>query len=236
MKILVATHNAGKLREYAELLADVAPGGKPVEWVSLADLGIEADVEETGATFEENARLKAVAYARQSGLLTLADDSGLEVDALDGGPGVRSARYGGPGLDDAGRYRLLLENLEGVHDAERGGGQHAGGRGAHRRRHLRGPHRAPAARRARLRLRPGFLRRGARRDDGRAWPGGQKPHQPPRACPGGYQANTAGRDRAVGWAYPSVIQVIMSQSCWMIRRECCDQHNGNQEGRSHCCG
>jgi XTP/dITP diphosphohydrolase len=120
MKILVATHNAGKLREYAELLADVAPGGKPVEWVSLADLGIEADVEETGATFEENARLKAVAYARQSGLLTLADDSGLEVDALDGGPGVRSARYGGPGLDDAGRYRLLLENLEGVHDAERG--------------------------------------------------------------------------------------------------------------------
>ncbi len=120
MKILVATHNTGKLREYAELLADVAPGGKPVEWVSLADLGIEADVEETGATFEENARLKAVAYARQSGLLTLADDSGLEVDALDGEPGVRSARYGGPGLDDAGRYRLLLENLEGVPDAGRG--------------------------------------------------------------------------------------------------------------------
>jgi XTP/dITP diphosphohydrolase len=120
VKILVATHNAGKLREYADLLADVAPGGDPVEWVSLADLGIEADVEETGKTCEENARLKAAAYARQSGLLTLADDSGLEVDALDGGPGVRSARFGGPGLDDAGRYRLLLENLEGVPDAERG--------------------------------------------------------------------------------------------------------------------
>ncbi len=114
MKILVATHNTGKLREYAELLADL-----PVEWVSLADVGIETEVKETGETFEENARLKASAYARQSGLLTLADDSGLEVEALGGAPGVQSARYAGPGASDRERYHLLLANLEGVPDENR---------------------------------------------------------------------------------------------------------------------
>lgn len=114
MKILVATHNKGKLREYAELLANL-----PVEWVSLADVGIEEEVNETGETFEENARLKAIAYARQSGLLTLADDSGLEVEALGGAPGVQSARYAGPGASDQDRYRLLLANLEGVPDEDR---------------------------------------------------------------------------------------------------------------------
>lgn len=114
MKILVATHNKGKLREYAELLADL-----PVEWVSLADVGIGEDVKETGETFEENARLKATTYARQSGLLTLADDSGLEVEALGGEPGVRSARYAGPEASDQDRYRLLLANLEGVPEEER---------------------------------------------------------------------------------------------------------------------
>lgn len=119
MKILVATRNAGKLREYAELLSGLTAGGHPVEWVSLADLGIVTEVEETGETFEANARLKAAAYAKESGLLTLADDSGLVVDALDGAPGVRSARYGGPGLDDAGRYQLLLQNLAGVPDDQR---------------------------------------------------------------------------------------------------------------------
>jgi XTP/dITP diphosphohydrolase len=114
MKILVATHNKGKLREYAELLADL-----PVEWVSLADVGIETEVKETGETFDENARLKATAYARQSGLLTLADDSGLEVEALGGEPGVQSARYAGPDASDQDRCHLLLANLEGIPDEER---------------------------------------------------------------------------------------------------------------------
>ncbi|MBN1310475.1 MAG: XTP/dITP diphosphatase [Anaerolineae bacterium] len=114
MKILAATHNKGKMREYAELLADL-----PVAWVSLSDVGIETDVEETGDTFEENACLKAATYACQSGLLTLADDSGLEVEALYGAPGVQSARYAGPGASDEDRYRLLLANLEGVPDEKR---------------------------------------------------------------------------------------------------------------------
>jgi XTP/dITP diphosphohydrolase len=114
MKILVATHNKGKLCEYAELLADL-----PVEWVSLADVGIETKVEETGETFEENARLKASTHATHSGLLTLADDSGLEVEALGGAPGVQSARYAGPGASDQDRYHLLLASLEGVPDEDR---------------------------------------------------------------------------------------------------------------------
>jgi XTP/dITP diphosphohydrolase len=113
MQILVATRNRGKLREYRGLLSGLRAGGQPLEWVTLTDLGIEREVEETGATFEENAHLKAQTYAGESGLLTLADDSGLEVDALDGAPGVYSARYGGAGLDDVGRYRLLLKNLAG---------------------------------------------------------------------------------------------------------------------------
>ncbi|MCC6905893.1 MAG: XTP/dITP diphosphatase [Anaerolineae bacterium] len=105
-RILVATHNPGKLREYAELLADLN-----LHWLTLDDAGITFEVEETGTTFEENARLKAVEYARSSGMLTLADDSGLEVEALGGEPGVYSARYGGNGYDDIGRYRLVLEKL-----------------------------------------------------------------------------------------------------------------------------
>lgn len=120
MKILVATRNPGKLREYAALLTGNSPNDEPVEWVSLSDLAIETEVDETGATLEENARLKALTYAQESGLLTLADDSGLEVDALGGAPGVHSARFGQPGLDDVGRYQLLLEKLGGVPDAERG--------------------------------------------------------------------------------------------------------------------
>lgn len=108
-RILVATGNPGKLAEYAHLLSDLN-----AEWVGLKDLGIEADVEETGTTFEANAIIKAQAYAARSGLVTMADDSGLVVDALDGEPGVYSARYGGPGLDDEGRYRLLLQNMSGI--------------------------------------------------------------------------------------------------------------------------
>ena len=71
------------------------------------------------SSYHENALLKAQAFCQASGLLTLADDSGLEVDALDGAPGIYSARFGGPGLDDVGRYRLLLLKLEGVPDAQR---------------------------------------------------------------------------------------------------------------------
>jgi XTP/dITP diphosphohydrolase len=76
-------------------------------------VGADIDVEETGTTFEENSRLKAQAVMEATGLPAVADDSGLCVDALGGAPGVYSARYGGPELDDEGRYRLLLENLRG---------------------------------------------------------------------------------------------------------------------------
>ena len=105
-KLLIATGNRGKFSEFRELLA-----GIPYELVSLADLNITQAVQETGTTYEENARLKAEAYARASGLLTLADDSGIEVAALGNEPGVHSARYGGEGLSDAGRVDLLLSNL-----------------------------------------------------------------------------------------------------------------------------
>jgi XTP/dITP diphosphohydrolase len=105
-RLLVATHNPGKIREYRELLADLE-----LDVVDLDAVGITHDVEETGATFAENAILKARAYAELSGLLTWSDDSGLEVDALGGQPGVFSARYGGPGLDERDRYLLLLEKL-----------------------------------------------------------------------------------------------------------------------------
>lgn len=108
-KLLVATHNQGKVREYRELLA-----GIPVEVTYLDPEGITLEVAETGATFEENARLKASTYAGLSGLWTWADDSGLEVDALGGGPGVFSARYAGANATDADRYRKLLDALAGV--------------------------------------------------------------------------------------------------------------------------
>ncbi len=114
MRLLIATHNRGKLAEYAELLC-----GLPVELVSLDDLGITFEVEETGATFCENALLKARAYAEASGLVTVADDSGLEVDALGGAPGVLSARYAGPGATDEQRYQRLLEELADVPKPER---------------------------------------------------------------------------------------------------------------------
>ena len=106
-RLLIATGNPGKLREYAELLR-----GVPFTLLSLKDAGITQEVEETGETFAENAWLKASGYAAMSGLLTLADDSGLEVDALRGDPGVRSARYGGDDCrSDADRVALLLRNL-----------------------------------------------------------------------------------------------------------------------------
>jgi XTP/dITP diphosphohydrolase len=108
-KLLVATHNQGKVAEFADMLTDLA-----IEWLSLDDVGIVADVEETGSTFRENSLLKARAYAAQTGLLTLADDSGLEVDALEGAPGVYTARYGGAGLTTVQRYQKLLDAIKDV--------------------------------------------------------------------------------------------------------------------------
>ena len=105
MALLLASNNAGKLREVRALLADLRV-------VSPADLGFELDVEETGQTFAANAELKARAYAAASGYIALADDSGLEIDALGGTPGVLSARYGAPDLDDEGRYLHLLSELQ----------------------------------------------------------------------------------------------------------------------------
>ena len=109
-QLLIATGNPGKMREYAGLLRDL-----PFELLSLQDLSITHEVDETGETFEENAWLKASEYADISGILTLADDSGLEVDSLSGEPGVRSARYGGDACtSDQDRVALLLKNLENV--------------------------------------------------------------------------------------------------------------------------
>ena len=88
--------------------------GFGIEVCLQSDVGLNLDVEETGTTFEENSLLKAKAIMEASGLAAIADDSGLCVDALGGAPGVYSARYGGEGLDDVGRYRLLLENLKGL--------------------------------------------------------------------------------------------------------------------------
>ena len=101
MKFILATHNPGKLREMAAILSQYG-----VEVVTV-------DVEETGTTFAENAMLKAKAICAAADLPAIADDSGLCVDALNGGPGVYSARYGGEGLDDKGRYTLLLQNMRG---------------------------------------------------------------------------------------------------------------------------
>jgi XTP/dITP diphosphohydrolase len=103
-ELLIATHNQGKLREFEQIFA-----GLPFQLRSLAELGISEDVEETGTTFAENAQLKAEAYRAMSGLLTLADDSGLEVAALHGAPGVYSARYGG--LKGEAQLRYLLDQL-----------------------------------------------------------------------------------------------------------------------------
>ena len=108
MKFVLATHNQKKLREMDEILSAYG-----VEVVSPKELGIDLEVEETGTTFAENAMLKAKAICEAAGLPAIADDSGLCVDALSGAPGVYSARFGGEGLDDVGRYRLLLENLRG---------------------------------------------------------------------------------------------------------------------------
>ena len=109
MRILVATNNAKKRKELDSILHALG-----VETVTPAQLGIDCEVEETGETFEENAMIKAKNGALLAGMAAVADDSGLMVDALGGRPGVYSARYGGEGLDDAGRTLRLLSELKGV--------------------------------------------------------------------------------------------------------------------------
>jgi XTP/dITP diphosphohydrolase len=113
-KLLLATNNKGKAREYKNLLS-----GVPFELVTPAEVGISTEVAEVGKSFEENARLKATTLARESGLLALADDSGLEVDALGGEPGTLSARYAGEGASDEDRANYLLTKLEGVPQEKR---------------------------------------------------------------------------------------------------------------------
>jgi XTP/dITP diphosphohydrolase len=108
-QLLLATNNPHKVAEFRMLLAECG-----WEVVSATDIGLHVTVDESGETYAENAALKALAFARASGLTSLADDSGLEVDALDGAPGVHAARFAGPEATDADRRRLLLRRLSGV--------------------------------------------------------------------------------------------------------------------------
>jgi len=116
-RLLVATRSRHKLRELRDLLAL----GDDVELLAPDDLGIDGEPDETGQTFETNARIKARFYAARSGLPTLADDSGLEVDALGGGPGVRTRRYAGDDATDAANNAKLLSELAGLATERRGG-------------------------------------------------------------------------------------------------------------------
>jgi XTP/dITP diphosphohydrolase len=113
--LLLASQNQGKLAEMRHLAA-----GLPFRVVGPGEVGILESPEETGSTFLENATLKALHYADRSGLLTVADDSGISVDALGGEPGLYSSRFGGEGASDHDRNQLLLSRLAGVPEAERG--------------------------------------------------------------------------------------------------------------------
>ncbi len=114
MKLIIASHNAGKVKEIKRLLQDF-----DLEVSSLFDYPDIGDIEETGTTFEANARLKAEPMADHFQAIVLADDSGLVVDALDGQPGVYSARYAGEGHDDQANNQKLLTQLEGVQGTDR---------------------------------------------------------------------------------------------------------------------
>lgn len=113
--LLLASQNPGKLAEMRQLAS-----GLPFHVLGPREIGIRDAPAETGQSFLENARIKALAYAGRSGLLTVADDSGLSVDALGGAPGLYSSRFGGEGASDAARNALLLEKLLGVPEDERG--------------------------------------------------------------------------------------------------------------------
>ena len=112
--LLIGTQNSGKVVEIKRILGEI-----PAELISLNDLPEIASPVEDGATFLDNAVIKAMYYFEQSGIMAMADDSGLEVDALSGAPGVRSARYGGEGLNDSDRTALVLEQMRGVDDDKR---------------------------------------------------------------------------------------------------------------------
>ena len=113
-RLLLATNNLGKVAEFRQLLSNCG-----WEIVKPAELGLTLEIEETGQTYAENATMKAIAYAQASGLVTLADDSGLEVDALGSRPGPLSARYAGRDRTDEERVGALLEELAGVPDERR---------------------------------------------------------------------------------------------------------------------
>lgn len=113
-RLLIATGNAGKRSELRQLLFDL-----PISLLDLRNFPALEPIAETGGSFVENASLKAVGYAAQTGLLTLADDSGLEVDALSGAPGVQSARFAGESASDAERIQALLAALESVDESKR---------------------------------------------------------------------------------------------------------------------
>ena len=109
VRLVLASNNKGKVRELRDILVD-----QPLLLVTPSEIGISLDINEDGATYEENARLKALAMATKSNMVALADDSGLEVDALGGEPGLHSARYAGKDASDIDRVTLLLKKLEGV--------------------------------------------------------------------------------------------------------------------------
>ncbi len=108
-KLIVATKNSGKLKEIREIL-----GGLPYEVISMEDAGITDDIEETGSTFEENALIKAREINKKTGQMVMADDSGLEVDYLNGAPGIYSSRFAGEGATDEDKNNKLLELLKDV--------------------------------------------------------------------------------------------------------------------------
>lgn len=114
MKVLIATHNQGKFKEMASFLKDW--GLNPL---SLADLSITSNVEETGSTFEENALIKSMYFCQKTNLATVADDSGLEIDALDGAPGIKSRRWKGYRMTDQEMVDYTLEKLKDVPEKDR---------------------------------------------------------------------------------------------------------------------
>ena len=155
MKVVMASNNAHKI---AELRAILSAYGLDV--VSQREAGVHVEPEETGTTFEENSRIKAVAVMQACGLSAVADDSGLMVDALNGEPGVYSARYGGPDcISDSDRIDYLLKKLENVPEGKRTAKirqryhpRHAGRQGDRRARRVSGTHPVRAPRKRRLRL------------------------------------------------------------------------------------
>lgn len=115
MEVIAATHNKNKLREFREILEPLG-----FEIVTQSQAGVDIEPEETGTTFAENAMIKAKAIHEATGKAAIADDSGLCVDALNGEPGIYSARYGDEGLDDRGRLNLVLKKMENVPEEKRG--------------------------------------------------------------------------------------------------------------------